>query len=267
MKRTILVTSATVLLGFALSTVANAHTKVPNGGWYFRGTLFKDNDDGREARSSARKDPVNVIWYGGPSFSSVYSLNNVEVTLNSFWDTRTVGGSPWRTHKDIAGYCKVDQLAHWVHMPGRSSDRTDRHGSTAKRKRICGKQHHMRLWDDVEHDRGTRGEHDGPVDGRNAWALGGVHYDKVSSPSVGFDCGRFGCAPSINRGITHVPGRSWIVTRHQMRRALHRLCGERAWKYHSGAAGWYQGYYNNGYIARMTLRPKAVGCAGSGPPG
>ena len=128
----------------------------------------------------------------------------------------------------------------------------------------------MRMWDDYEHDKLDPAGHRGPaIDGktgsdRYAWVVAGIHYDR---PQVLPAKCAFGVpvVPCRQFKMTHVPGRSWNVARHEMRRALHRVCGQRAWKLHAGARGWYQGFYSTGYLARMTLRDKAEGCAGSGP--
>lgn len=236
-----------------------AHTKQPGGGWYFRGQIFEKSDAGYAGHRSAITDPVNMIWYGG---TDRYSTGAVENHLDNHWDTSRVGGSGWRKHDEIFSRCKTDQIMVWRGLPGRDADRTDRHGSTARKRLICGKQHHMRMWDDYEHDKLA-----GPAHERYQWVVGGIHYDKIGLLRPTLTCPTGGpisqCSVGLKKPKGHVPGRSWTVARHQMRRALHRLCGERAWKLHRGAQGWFQNYYNTGYLARMTLREKTQGCAGS----
>lgn len=248
-----------------VADAASGHIKQSNGGWVFRGQTFENTAAGRAGEADAIKDPLNVVWYGG---SGVYSLANVESHYDANWDASKVGGSGWRKHDQIFRMCKVDQIVVWRGRQGRDADLTDRHGSTAGSRFLCGNQHHVRLWDDYEHDKLDPAAHDGPADGRNQWVLGGMHYDKpVVLPQK---CRLTSGSPfAVNcdfKGLfSHVPGRSWNVARHQMRRALHRLCGERAWKVHPGAQGWFQGFYSTGYLARMTTREKSQGCAGSGP--
>jgi len=259
MRYFIIATAALVLLLPAQDSMA--HTKQPGGGWYFRGQTFDDGDAGRAGQRSARKDPVNVIWYGGTHH---YSTSAVENHLDNHWDASKVGGSGWRKHDEILSLCKQDQIMVWRGLPGRDADKTDRHGSTARNRYICGSQHHTRLWDDYEHDKLAGAAHD-----RYQWVVGGIHYDKVGILRPTANCPPSApvtaCTAGVKKVPNHIPGRSWNVARHQMRRALHGLCGERAWKLHTGAQGWFQGFYSTGYLARMTLREKSQGCAGSGP--
>ena len=270
MKTYAVVGALALLMLFSTATIAMSHIKEPgDDGWYFRGALFLDSDEGREGQADARKDPVNVLWYKG---GDVYSLNNVENHYDDNWDSSKVGGSGWRKHEEIYRFCKVDQIAVWRGQPGRDADRTDRHGSTARSRFPCRRQHHVRLWDDYEHDKIRPQDHHGPAvddegSDRSDWVLGGIHYDRtvvepiecrVSNPLQQFP----NCRPK--KPFEHVPGRSWNVARHEMRRALHRLCGQRAWKFHKGAQGYFQGVYSTGYISRMTTREKTTGCRGTG---
>lgn len=237
MKRRI----AIVLGGFAaagivltVASLAVADVQV-NGQWVFRGSLYTE----KPAREEHRLDPLNVIFYKGGGFVDNTRVND---HLNADWDTRQVGGRPWRKHNEIFPHCKDGKYALWRHLPGRNVDLADQHGTTARFAHICGNQHHARLWDDYEHSKGR-------VHERGQWVISGFHHEKVIFKRV---LGHI-------KTPGHKPDRDWDRVRVEVVKAMRRHCSYRRWKYHPGAHHWYQGYQNFGYIARISMHHVADG--------
>jgi hypothetical protein len=244
MIRSIVTGGATALLLTLATATAGAHYKQSGevnekyGDWYFRGMTFE-----KEARPLKAKDPINVIFYGGADDLTDYSRARIENHMSQDWDTDWVGGSPWREDSLVVGFCKVDQIARWRNLPGETGDLTDWHGTTAMIRPVCGKQHHLRFWDDKEHaDATSHGR-------RHQWAIAGAHYDR---PAAKFCC------------VKHVVDRDWDHVRMEVVYAMHKHCSYGKWKYHPGADGAdIQGFGNFGFIARFSMRHVSAGCAGA----
>lgn len=226
-----------------LPSAASAHYRVAGSNsvssWYFDGVTLEDGE---------ASDPVNFMWYGGASDSRDYRQSTVEPHMRDDWDTSSVGGTGWREDSAITGICKESQVLVFRHHPGSTSDNTDWHGSTAKRKQICGRQYHARFWDDYEHDRGTAPPR--VAHGRRfQWVVGGIHREK---PKLKFPC----C-------VHHVISKDWDDVRYDLYQAMDKHCGYPRWRYHPGADRKLQGFDNFGFVARISLTHRSAGCAGT----
>jgi len=79
--------------------------------------------------------------------------------------------------------------------------------------------------------------------------VGGIHHEKIEMKKP--------CC------VTHSIDRDWDTVRIQAVKAMKTHCSYRRWRYPPGARGRFQGYFNSGFIARISLRHRSNGCQGA----
>ena len=216
---------AGVLVLVVASALSQAHVKNIDDNWYFDGSLYDDD----EISDDARKDPINLIFKGG---GGDITLDRVKQHLLDDWDANG--------DMDNDLVCRSSLHAFWRYFPGLAHDKQD--FQLIATNVGCRRQFHIRVWDDLEHDRGT-------VHTRGEWAVAGIHHERIAW--------KWPCC------TTHKPDRDWDSVRLQALKAMNEHCSQRRWDWHPGATRTYQGYHNSGYIGRLSLRHVASGCDGA----
>jgi hypothetical protein len=218
------------LLGIALAAAAcavpaPATAHISRGSdWYFWGSTY--NNKTPDERDDGRKDPLNVIFFGGSD--SAYVSNTADHISND-----------WRYGSMENRNCKSTQWVIWRDLRGgRDSDKED----TNRMTNCFTTQYHMRGWDDKEHSELT-GNHS-----RHQWMITGFHWEKRTLSGFG----------------GHKPDRDWDTVRVQAVQAMNRHCSYRRWRKHPGARDMYQEYRNSGWIARISFfHVEPDGCDGA----
>lgn len=213
-----------VLLAACPSLTA-AHVKNLDGNWYFDGSLYDED----EISDDARKDPINLIFMGG---GGDVTNDRVKQHLVDDWNN---GGD---MDTDLA--CRSSLHAFWRYFPGLAEDKQD--FQLIATNILCRRQFHIRVWDDLEHYRGT-------AHTRNTWAVAGIHHERIAYKKP--------CC------TTHKPDRRWDTVRVQALKAMSEHCRERRWDWHPGASRTYQEIPNSGYIGRISMRHVDSGCDGA----
>lgn len=166
---------------------------------------------------SAKKDPANLIFKG---HNRTYSNSNVRNHIEA--------------HTNLGGIgCGGNQRVVWTKRNSSSttSDKQDINIGTGGTGSCLSGRWHLRGWDDQEHDIFTSNH-----GRRNQWTVSAVHHEKLRC------CWK------------HEIDMDWDVARRKMIEKMAGHCSWPKWKHRGGAEGWIQGYYNSGWIGRISLK-------------
>jgi len=221
---------------------ATAHIYQDSKRWFFGGATWKKYENGD---LKGRLDPVNYMFH---ELNGQATLDAVEHELNENW-----GGTFTPPNREMDNWsCLTTRFSkpQWVGFYARNNyqysppgipwslpDIYDRDFSTNS---ACGKQYHMRAWDDVEHDYHTISHN------LNSWVVGGIHHDRLCY------CGSW-----------HKIGNSWDVAQRTLYNHMNENCGYLKWRVLPGSGGDFQGKPSDGYITLLRIR-RVSGSSGCG---